>query len=57
MAAPIDIANSATSSQASPHPIMTSQDPLGTPRLVRCHAVRRDIFKDWHFSDMTEDVQ
>lgn len=54
---PTDIANSAVSSQASPRPVVTSQDAPGTPRLVRCRAVRRDIFEDWHFDDMAEDVQ
>lgn len=54
---PTDIANSAASSQASPRPVVTSQDAPGTPRLVRCRAVRRDIFEDWHFDDMAEDVQ
>lgn len=24
------------------------------PRLMRCHAVRRDIFRDWHFEDFPE---
>ncbi|GLJ44559.1 hypothetical protein SUGI_0936010 [Cryptomeria japonica] len=31
----------------------TNQDPV-SPRLVRCHAVRRDIFRDWHFEDFPE---
>jgi len=58
VSAPTDIANSTVSSpQASPHPVVTSQDPPGSPRLVRCRAVRRDMFEDWHFDDMTEEVQ
>eukprot|EP00252_Welwitschia_mirabilis_P006361 TRINITY_DN17218_c0_g1_i1.p1 TRINITY_DN17218_c0_g1~~TRINITY_DN17218_c0_g1_i1.p1 ORF type:complete len:106 (-),score=27.47 TRINITY_DN17218_c0_g1_i1:334-651(-) len=42
-------------SRVAPQPFQTTQGPPGSPRLVRCHAVRRDIFRDWHFDDATEE--
>lgn len=32
----------------------SNQAPDSNPRLMRCHAVRRDIFRDWHFEDFPE---
>ncbi|KAJ7540960.1 hypothetical protein O6H91_10G038800 [Diphasiastrum complanatum] len=26
-----------------------------SPRLMRCHAVRRDLFRDWNFEEMAEE--
>eukprot|EP01018_Ginkgo_biloba_P004516 Gb_22069 [translate_table: standard] len=34
---------------------MTSKvapQPAVTPRLLRCPALRRDIFRDWHFEEI-----
>jgi len=32
----------------------SNQAPDNNPRLIRCHAVRRDIFRDWNFEDFPE---
>lgn len=37
--------NSTMSSKVAPQPAVT-------PRLLRCPALRRDIFRDWQFEEM-----
>ncbi|KAJ7527286.1 hypothetical protein O6H91_16G046900 [Diphasiastrum complanatum] len=32
-----------------------STNAPSSPRLTRCHAVRRDIFRDWNFDETTEE--
>ncbi|KAJ4962756.1 hypothetical protein NE237_022695 [Protea cynaroides] len=45
-----------TSSKVTPHPIMVNgQGVTGTPRLVRSHAVRRDLVSDWNFDEIVMD--
>ncbi|KAL3845592.1 hypothetical protein ACJIZ3_002995 [Penstemon smallii] len=40
-----------TSSKVMPQPTLPSTGALGTPRLVRSHAVRRDLVRDWNFEE------
>ncbi|KAL8481977.1 hypothetical protein ACS0TY_027648 [Phlomoides rotata] len=41
--------SSFASSKVMPHPNIPSGGP---PRLVRSHAVRRDIVRDWNFDEV-----
>lgn len=41
--------HSITTSKVMPQP---SSMPNGPPRLVRSHAVRRDIVRDWNFDEV-----
>ncbi|KZV33065.1 hypothetical protein F511_03331 [Dorcoceras hygrometricum] len=41
---------SITSSKVMPQPSVPSgTEVAGAPRLVRSHAIRRDLFRDWNF--------
>ncbi|KAF9603615.1 hypothetical protein IFM89_037114 [Coptis chinensis] len=41
-----------TSSKVTPQPFMANgQGLMGTPRLVRSRAVRRDLVRDWNFDE------
>ncbi|KAK9111804.1 hypothetical protein Scep_019323 [Stephania cephalantha] len=41
------------SSKVTPQPIMVlGHGVTGTPRLVRSHAVRRDLVRDWNFEEV-----
>lgn len=43
----------APSSKVTPQPTIPSSGGVpGTPRLVRSHAVRRDIVRDWNFDEV-----
>ena len=50
--APLPNGDSNSGSKVAPAPSrnasLTSDD---TPRLLRCHAVRRDLFNDWNFEE------
>lgn len=41
-----------TSSKVMPQPTIPSTGVAGAPRLVRSHAVRRDIVRDWNFDEV-----
>ncbi|KAH7441620.1 hypothetical protein KP509_03G046100 [Ceratopteris richardii] len=41
----------ASSARVAPLPSHNNAESSGTPRLMRCHAVRRDLFNDWNFED------
>ncbi|KAH6825234.1 PyrD [Perilla frutescens var. hirtella] len=41
-----------TSSKVMPQPAIPSNGVAGAPRLVRSHAVRRDIVRDWNFDEV-----
>ncbi|KAI3464431.1 hypothetical protein Pfo_021094 [Paulownia fortunei] len=43
---------SITSSKVMPQPTIPSTGVTGAPRLVRSHAVRRDIVRDWNFDEV-----
>ncbi|PIA41025.1 hypothetical protein AQUCO_02300064v1 [Aquilegia coerulea] len=51
---PRDITNTMiTSSKVTPQPFMANgQGLMGTPRLVRSRAVRRDLVRDWNFDEI-----
>ncbi|KAH7446617.1 hypothetical protein KP509_01G065100 [Ceratopteris richardii] len=40
-----------SSSRVAPVPPRNNAEASETPRLVRCHAVRRDLFNNWNFED------
>ncbi|XP_065847436.1 uncharacterized protein [Euphorbia lathyris] len=43
----------ASTSKVTPQPNYPSRDEMtGPPRLVRSHAVRRDIVRDWNFDGL-----
>uniref|UniRef100_A0A2P2PSU5 Uncharacterized protein LOC105135144 n=1 Tax=Rhizophora mucronata TaxID=61149 RepID=A0A2P2PSU5_RHIMU len=43
----------ASSSKVTPQPADPSNDRMtGPPRLVRSHAVRRDLVRDWNFDEV-----
>ncbi|EYU22888.1 hypothetical protein ABFS83_03G113200 [Erythranthe nasuta] len=44
-----------TSSKVMPHPTIPGNGVTGAPRLVRSHAVRRDIVRDWNFDEQLLD--
>ncbi|XP_051124180.1 uncharacterized protein LOC127246705 [Andrographis paniculata] len=44
--------NSITSSKVMPQPTVPTNGVAGAPRLVRSHAVRRDIVRDWNFDEV-----
>lgn len=44
--------HSFTSSKVMPQPTIPSTGVAGAPRLVRSHAVRRDIVRDWNFDEV-----
>lgn len=50
---PLPPARSAiSSSKVTPHPAISNDNGMsGTPRLVRSHAVRRDLVRDWNFDE------
>ncbi|KAF3774911.1 hypothetical protein EJ110_NYTH51934 [Nymphaea thermarum] len=44
--------NTTMTSKVAPQPLMENDEDLsGTPRLIRSHAVRRDLFRDWNFEN------
>ncbi|XP_068661531.1 uncharacterized protein [Aristolochia californica] len=49
-----DTTNSTMTSKVTPQPIMASTQGIitGPPRLVRSHAVRRDLVRDWNFDEL-----
>ncbi|ERN08547.1 hypothetical protein AMTRI_Chr11g98300 [Amborella trichopoda] len=55
---PHDMANTMMTSKVAPQPpISETQGLTGAPRLVRSHAVRRDLFRDWNFDNILEEGQ
>ena len=44
--------HSVTSSKVTPQPTVPSNVVTGPPRLVRSHAVRRDLVRDWNFDEV-----
>ncbi|KAL3504034.1 hypothetical protein ACH5RR_033875 [Cinchona calisaya] len=44
--------NSVASSKVTPQPTIPSNVATGPPRLVRSHAVRRDLVRDWNFDEV-----
>lgn len=42
----------ASTSKVTPQPSDTSHEMTGPPRLVRSHAVRRDLVRDWNFEGL-----
>ncbi|KAG8378367.1 hypothetical protein BUALT_Bualt08G0130100 [Buddleja alternifolia] len=44
--------HSIASSKVMPQPNIPSSGVTGPPRLVRSHAVRRDIVRDWNFDEV-----
>lgn len=44
--------HSITSSKVMPQPNIPGSGVTGAPRLVRSHAVRRDIVRDWNFDEV-----
>ncbi|XAR55614.1 hypothetical protein NMG60_11035735 [Bertholletia excelsa] len=40
------------SSKVMPQPSIPNNGAAGTPRLVRSHAVRRDLVRDWNFDEV-----
>ncbi|XP_068659782.1 uncharacterized protein [Aristolochia californica] len=49
-----DTTNSTMTSKVTPQPIMAGTQGIitGPPRLVRSHAVRRDLVRDWNFDEL-----
>ncbi|XP_042507835.1 uncharacterized protein LOC122083949 [Macadamia integrifolia] len=46
-----------TSAKVTPYPILANtQGVAGTPRLVRRHAIRRDLMSDWNFEELAVEV-
>ncbi|CAA2960880.1 uncharacterized protein LOC111390292 [Olea europaea subsp. europaea] len=41
-----------TPSKVMPQPSVQSNMVAGTPRLVRSHAIRRDLVRDWNFDEV-----
>ncbi|KAM0939971.1 hypothetical protein DsansV1_C19g0159001 [Dioscorea sansibarensis] len=49
-------ANTRTTSKVTPAPILAGgQAMTGAPRLVRSHAVTRDLVRDWNFEELLID--
>ncbi|KAK2989770.1 hypothetical protein RJ640_029924, partial [Escallonia rubra] len=44
--------NMASSSKVTPQPTMPLSGVTGAPRLVRSHAVSRDLVRDWNFDEV-----
>ncbi|XP_059630850.1 uncharacterized protein LOC132273796 isoform X2 [Cornus florida] len=44
--------SSITSSKVTPQPTIPGNGVTSTPRLVRSHAVRRDLVRDWNFDQV-----
>ncbi|KAK3022637.1 hypothetical protein RJ639_047446 [Escallonia herrerae] len=44
--------NIASSSKVTPQPTMPLSGVTGAPRLVRSHAVSRDLVRDWNFDEV-----
>ncbi|KAL6962074.1 hypothetical protein U1Q18_037028 [Sarracenia purpurea var. burkii] len=42
----------ASSSKVTPHPSIPNNGVVGPPRLVRSHAVTRDLVRDWNFDEV-----
>ncbi|XP_021896090.1 uncharacterized protein LOC110813317 [Carica papaya] len=40
-----------STSKVTPQPNIQSSSVSGAPRLVRSHAVRRDLVRDWNFDE------